>query len=232
MVTNEQGRSMIEMLGILAVVGVLTIGGVAGYTKAIHAYRVNKIKNQIATMVTTIHTLYMHQVTYKTLNNETAIQTNIVPREMLTSDNMKKITNVYGGEVFIGNGSIGQGVSEVANDQKAFLIEYNGLPRNACVDLASTNWVSDSMPSLMGIKISGSLKSANTTTSTPQAIEDVPEIQFQDNGAGCRGANIVQGLTIACVGGSSVKIPLSKAQAARACNCGSNYSCSITFKYF
>ena len=29
---NESGRSMVEMLGVLAIIGVLSIGGIAGYT--------------------------------------------------------------------------------------------------------------------------------------------------------------------------------------------------------
>ncbi|MBQ8671083.1 MAG: prepilin-type N-terminal cleavage/methylation domain-containing protein [Alphaproteobacteria bacterium] len=31
---NESGRSMIEMLGVLAIIGVLSVGGIAGYSKA------------------------------------------------------------------------------------------------------------------------------------------------------------------------------------------------------
>ena len=32
---NEQtGRSMVEMLGVLAIIGVLSVGGIAGYSKA------------------------------------------------------------------------------------------------------------------------------------------------------------------------------------------------------
>lgn len=30
----EKGRSMIEMLGVLAIIGVLSVGGIAGYSKA------------------------------------------------------------------------------------------------------------------------------------------------------------------------------------------------------
>ena len=29
---NESGRSMIEMLGVLAIIGVLSVGGIAGYS--------------------------------------------------------------------------------------------------------------------------------------------------------------------------------------------------------
>ncbi len=40
---NESGRSMVEMLGVLAIIGVLSIGGIAGYTMAMNRYRANEI---------------------------------------------------------------------------------------------------------------------------------------------------------------------------------------------
>ena len=43
--TNESGRSMVEMLGVLAIIGVLSIGGIAGYTLAMNRYRANEIIN-------------------------------------------------------------------------------------------------------------------------------------------------------------------------------------------
>ena len=39
---NESGRSMVEMLGVLAIIGVLSIGGIAGYTMAMNHYRANE----------------------------------------------------------------------------------------------------------------------------------------------------------------------------------------------
>ncbi len=53
---SESGRSMVEMLGVLAIIGVLSIGGIAGYTTAISYYRANKIINDVnlrATMIAT-----------------------------------------------------------------------------------------------------------------------------------------------------------------------------------
>ena len=43
--TNESGRSMVEMLGVLAIVGVLSIGGIAGYTAAMDSHRANQAVN-------------------------------------------------------------------------------------------------------------------------------------------------------------------------------------------
>ena len=49
--TNETGRSMVEMLGVLAIIGVLSVGGIAGYNMAMKRYRANEILNTASMMV-------------------------------------------------------------------------------------------------------------------------------------------------------------------------------------
>ena len=52
--TNESGRSMVEMLGVLAIIGVLSIGGIAGYSMAMNRYRANEaldIANKYAVII-------------------------------------------------------------------------------------------------------------------------------------------------------------------------------------
>ena len=39
---SENGRSMVEMLGVLAIIGVLSIGAIAGYSKAMMKYKLNQ----------------------------------------------------------------------------------------------------------------------------------------------------------------------------------------------
>ena len=39
---SESGRSMVEMLGVLAIIGVLSVGAIAGYSKAMMKYKLNK----------------------------------------------------------------------------------------------------------------------------------------------------------------------------------------------
>ena len=43
----ENGRSMVEMLGVLAVIGVLSIGGIAGYSYSMNKYRANETINDV-----------------------------------------------------------------------------------------------------------------------------------------------------------------------------------------
>lgn len=42
MKANQSGRSMVEMLGVLAIIGVLSVGSIAGYQKAMFKYKMNK----------------------------------------------------------------------------------------------------------------------------------------------------------------------------------------------
>ena len=44
----QNGRSMIEMLGVLAIIGVLSIGGLAGYTMAMNRHRANQILDYVS----------------------------------------------------------------------------------------------------------------------------------------------------------------------------------------
>ena len=48
----QEGRSMVEMLGVLAIIGVLSIGGIAGYRMAMNRYQANQIANEINLMRT------------------------------------------------------------------------------------------------------------------------------------------------------------------------------------
>ncbi|MCI7421567.1 MAG: hypothetical protein MSS98_07905 [Alphaproteobacteria bacterium] len=45
------GRSMIEMLGVLAIIAVLTVGGIAGYSKAMEKFKVNKAISEYSYLI-------------------------------------------------------------------------------------------------------------------------------------------------------------------------------------
>ena len=104
---NEQsGRSMVEMLGVLAIIGVLSIGGISGYSKAMAKFRVNKTLDQISMLVMNIRSLYSANINYQGLTDKIAIQMGIIPRDMLpsgkTEADASSIINAYQGEVRIG----------------------------------------------------------------------------------------------------------------------------------
>ena len=55
----ESGRSMIEMLGVLAIIGVLSIGGLAGYTMAMNRYRASNLSDYVSRCVVVAQTKTM-----------------------------------------------------------------------------------------------------------------------------------------------------------------------------
>ncbi len=48
------GRSMVEMLGVLAIIGVLSVGAISGYSKAMEKYKINKFVNSYSILITNL----------------------------------------------------------------------------------------------------------------------------------------------------------------------------------
>ena len=47
---NERGRSMVEMLGVLAIIGVLSVGGISAYSTAMEKHKANEIIYAVSQM--------------------------------------------------------------------------------------------------------------------------------------------------------------------------------------
>ena len=112
---NESGRSMIEMLGVLAIIGVLSVGGIAGYSKAMNKFKTNKVADNVSMLVANIKTLYAQQNTYNGLENKTAISMGVVPDELGTNESTGVLTNAFSGPVYIATSD-----STAPDDKKAF----------------------------------------------------------------------------------------------------------------
>ena len=66
------GRSMVEMLGVLAIIGVLSVGAIAGYSKAMMKYKLNKMVDQYNQLFGTIA---IHREEFIKLSSESSFQT-------------------------------------------------------------------------------------------------------------------------------------------------------------
>ena len=154
-IIEQSGRSMIEMLGVLAIIGVLSVGGIAGYSKAMTKFKINKTADQVSQIVTNIRTLYAQQTSYSGLNNATAISMGVIPDELGTNATTGLLTNTFGGQVFVdGYGRYHHGVI-------GFHLSYQGLSKEACVTLASSDWGSNFSSGLLGIQAVGFLTDSN-----------------------------------------------------------------------
>ena len=140
--TEESGRSMVEMLGVLAIIGVLSVGGIAGYSMAMSKFKITKTIDQVQTIITNLRTLYASQRTYSALNASTAYNMGILTDE--TYDGTAGL-NPFGGEILF----------DVGDSNRSFSIEYTELTAEACVKLATADWGADASSGLLAITVSG-----------------------------------------------------------------------------
>lgn len=149
-IKNQSGRSMIEMLGVLAIIGVLSVGGIVGYSKAMERYRVNETINQIRYIVQNTHDVFRSQKDYSALYAEggdsyAVYSTNskarqIVEKAKIFQESIIKnnYKNLFNGQIFYG-GADYAGLY-TAGDKKVFVLGINGIPQEACIELALQNW--------------------------------------------------------------------------------------------
>ena len=105
--TQAQGRSMVEMLGVLAIIGVLSVGAIAGYSKAMMKYKLNKYSEQINTV---INAVARNAKSFNNMENgtdltETFIKMGEIPTDMTKPNNFTGIYDVFGQKwrIFIGS---------------------------------------------------------------------------------------------------------------------------------
>ena len=145
MKTNENGRSMIEMLGVLAIIGVLSVGGIAGYSKAMTKYRVNKTIDTISMIMASTRTLFGTQKNYSALGSLSSgamtadtqkliARTKLFPDELISGDTVSTGSNPFGGNILIYSSARASG------DSKAFMIQVTGITESACMELATQDW--------------------------------------------------------------------------------------------
>ena len=86
---EQSGRSMLEMLGVIAIVGILSIGGISGYNKAIIKHSTNKQIEQYTRIITqSLPLLDVKGLPKNSIVNITSFLRNagIIPEEMTTND--------------------------------------------------------------------------------------------------------------------------------------------------
>ena len=242
---EQSGRSMIAMLGVLAIIGVLSVGGIAGYSKAMTKFKTNKVADNVAMIVTNIRTLYAQQQNYSGLDNYTAVQMGVVPDELVgtLSGTTQALKNAFLGTVYIGAGTVtGMDAGTDSGANRGFFVIMNGLPKEACVTLATNDWGSGYSSGLVGIVASGAEQTADSALVQKVNCKGgtTASNNIGGNGTALASTNMelndtpaAPAATImsACVNGSVQKTPMNVAEAAKACSSTANAN-SILWKYY
>ncbi len=110
---------MIEMLGVLAIVGILSAGGIAGYSMAMQNHKTNTFIEKVQIMVQEIRTLYEGDYTP------------LRPNSLTAAGVIKDNNNPFGGTFYIyGSGDRGFYITTIDAT----------VPKDACVKILSADW--------------------------------------------------------------------------------------------
>ena len=138
----ELGRSMVEMLGVLAIIGVLSVGGIAGYSKAMFKYKLNKHSEQINQLINTVSRFYqqfMGSQFYDTIVTSYFIKMGEVPDEMIINNDENYVYDIFGTKVRIRN--IHDESNGATSMNLTFLLdlsEHNKQNENICINMLNT----------------------------------------------------------------------------------------------
>ncbi len=144
----QYGRSMIEMLGVLAIIGVLSVGGIAGYSKAMMKYRINKTIEQISLITANIRSFYAPQKggidndggtvgKYYGLSKTILQKAKLVPDEIWNEDKTT-MENAFGGNI-----EISDAVDEKNLTGGTFVVGLKKVPEESCIELLTHAWPED-----------------------------------------------------------------------------------------
>ncbi|MBQ8870279.1 MAG: type II secretion system protein [Alphaproteobacteria bacterium] len=100
---NQIGRSMVEMLGVLAIIGVLSVGGITGYSKAMEKYKLNKQTEQLSHLY---DVFIRYKAEWKFDEQHVQIvpyfkKMGEIPEEMIVENDDTILYDAFGNEVYI-----------------------------------------------------------------------------------------------------------------------------------
>ena len=149
---NEQsGRSMIEMMGYIAVVMAITVS--VGYivSKVFGDYKFSKASLQLGDLANSITKAGAIEPDYEEIvdminQKGNAEGKKMIPTAYRVSDGSsgRKIYHAFGGPVTIGY---------LSSDKTKFTIKFDDLSKNQCIELAMKDWLQNKYADLYSITV-------------------------------------------------------------------------------
>ncbi len=127
---QESGRSMIEMLGVLAIMGVITIGAIGMISTAMRSQKRTTVNDEVIQMVTQVRTLLGGYDDFSGLDNSAIFGAIGMSNK-----------NPYGGEYQL---------NPNASNPRQFVVSITGLPKSDCEYFKTMAWTGSVGNSLNG----------------------------------------------------------------------------------
>lgn len=140
---QESGRSMIEMLGVLAIMGVITVGAIGMISTAMRTQKRSTVNDDVIQMVTGVRQLLGEYDDFSNINNATIF-----------------------GAIGVSNKNPYGGVYELnvdAANPRQFIVSITGLSEGDCKYFATKAWSDSIGYQMSGGKQGGAIGNCNDT---------------------------------------------------------------------
>ncbi len=150
---QESGRSMIEMMGVLAIMGVITVGAIAAISSAMNLQKRSTVNDEVLQMVTQVRQLFGGYDDFSNINNSTIFGAIGMSNK-----------NPYGGTYEI---------SVNPSNSLQFIVSVNGLSQSDCEYFITKGWEGS-----VGYEMSGRKQSGATGNCNNQNGKNVVQIIY------------------------------------------------------
>lgn len=167
----QNGRSMIEAIGYISVLIMISVSISAAVNSGFYKYRQGRINQELTDLKKVISQRYVAAENYKDVKMSTLIEEKIMPYD--TSDG----THSFSGDVKIGSGD---------ENGTTFYIEFDSLPRDICVELGLRIWIVNDGSDLDAMKINNKTWAWEYSNSVDNPNYKLPA-KATDVGSACAG---------------------------------------------
>ena len=131
---NQKGRSMVEMLAVIMIIGVLTVGALTGFNQTMEKYNVGKMHTDIQSISTEIANLnsWRRVYTEDAVAMSLLCANDVFPDGCVQNGEDVKAYNPFGGKYTVNLGT--------GSDDGLLIIKADDLPAGACEDLIIREW--------------------------------------------------------------------------------------------
>ena len=150
---QESGRSMIEMMGVIAIMGVITVGAIAAISSAMRLQKRNTVNDEVLQMVTQVRNLFGEYDDYSNINNATIFGAIGMSNK-----------NPYGGMYEI---------SVNPSNTRQFIISINGLSQSDCEYFITKGWEGS-----VGYEMSGRTQSGAAGNCNNASGQNIVQITY------------------------------------------------------
>jgi len=158
MKNNEKGRSMIEMLGVLSIAGILSMSGIALYSKALYQRKISNTIDQVSEFMTNMRNYYRNRRSFE-LPSATYDPRGLIPESMIMGNELK---SALGTAIKISKGG---------ENTKEFYIELidedKKIDQNACAKIVTSDWGKN-----VWVAIGGKSNITSNTKEGPISVTD------------------------------------------------------------